>query len=77
MELEFAKLEFWPKIQTIVAFFFSGVCQKRHYRYPIVAFSINAAIGTKKKATIVFAFQRLKKKKRLAIPAFLRNATIG
>ena len=27
---------------------YSGVCQKRHYRYPIVAFSINAAIGTKK-----------------------------
>jgi len=29
--------------------FFSGVCQKRHYRYPIVAFYINTAIGTKKR----------------------------
>ena len=30
--------------------FFGGVCQKHHYRYHIVAFSINAAIGTKKRA---------------------------
>ena len=37
LELEFVKLEFRPKIQTIVA-----------YMYPIVAFSINVAIGTKK-----------------------------
>ena len=28
--------------------FFSGVCQKHHYRYHIVAFYINAAIGAKK-----------------------------
>ena len=25
--------------------FCSAVCQKRHYRYPIVAFSVNADIG--------------------------------
>ena len=32
------------KTRPIVAFF-SSFCQKHHYRYPIVAFSINAAIG--------------------------------
>ena len=33
--------------------FFSDVCQKRHYKYPIVAFSTNATIVTKKNTTIV------------------------
>ena len=32
------------KTRPIVAFF-SSFCQKHHYKYPIVAFSINAAIG--------------------------------
>ena len=49
LELEFGKLEFRPKIQTIVAFFLVVfVKNKCHYMYPIVAFYINAAIGTKK-----------------------------
>ena len=39
------------KMNSIVVFFL----EKRHY--PIVAFYINATIGTKTNATIVFVFQ--------------------
>ena len=43
---------------------YSNVCQKRHYRYPIVAFYINAAIGISVVALIYYIYIKAKGGKR-------------
>ena len=48
LKVEFDKLDFGLENKRYSHVFFSGVCQKCHYRYPIVVFYINAAIGNKK-----------------------------
>ena len=38
LKVEFGKLDFGLENEHYSGVFFSGICRKHHYRYPIVAF---------------------------------------
>ena len=38
LKVKFGKIDFGLKNEHYSALFFSGVCRKRHYRYPMVVF---------------------------------------